>query len=129
MFKKIITPRISETNITRHIGHNAIPVWFEEGYAEILQLFSQDLTNPCLIMVNLNMDFMKEIFLGRDVEVRTGVKKIGTSSFILNQQIYQDKKLCVRGATTFVHFDYGTHKPVPIPLFVRDTLRKHLLRS
>ena len=90
MFKKIITPRISETNITRHIGHTAIPVWLEEGYEEIIRLFSQNFAEPSLITVNLNMDFLHEIFFGKDVEILTSVKKIGTSSFVLHQEVYQD---------------------------------------
>lgn len=126
MFKKIITPRISETNITRHIGHNAIPVWLEEGYAEIIRLFSQNLAAPSLITVNLNMDFLHEIFFGKDVEILTRVKKIGTSSFVLHQEVYQDRKLCVRASTTLVHFDYSTHKPDPIPKTFRDILKEHV---
>jgi len=129
MFKKAITPRISETNMTRHIGHNAIPVWLEEGYADILRLFNPDLSDPGLIMVNLNVDFLKEIFLGKDVEVRTGVKKIGSSSFVLYQEIHQEGRLCVRASTTFVHFDYTTHKPVPIPASAYDMLKAHLTHS
>lgn len=126
MFKKIITPRISETNITRHIGQNAIPVWLEEGYAEIFRLFNQNLAEPSFISVNLNMDFLHEIFFGKDVEMLTSVKKIGTSSFVLHQEIYQDKKLCIRASTTLVHFDYSTHKPDPIPKTVRDILKEHV---
>jgi acyl-CoA thioester hydrolase len=115
--------------MTRHIGHNAIPVWLEEGYAEILQLFNQDLSQPSLIMVNLNMDFMKEIFLGKNVEVLTGVKKIGSSSFVLHSEIHQEGALCVRGSTTFVHFNYVTHKPVSIPPSAIEMLKEHLLPS
>ena len=126
MFKKIITPRISETNITRHIGHTAIPVWLEEGYAEIIRLFSQNLAAPSLITVNMNMDFLHEIFFGKDVEILTSVKKIGTSSFVLHQEVYRDRKLCVRASTTLVHFDYSTHKPAPIPKSVRDILKEHV---
>ena len=126
MFKKIITPRISETNITRHIGQNAIPVWLEEGYAEIFRLFNQNLAELSFISVNLNMDFLHEIFFGKDVEMLTSVKKIGTSSFVLHQEIYQDRKLCVRASTTLVHFDYSTHKPDPIPKTVRDILKEHM---
>ena len=126
MFKKIITPRISETNITRHIGHTVIPVWLEEGYEEIIRLFSQELAEPSLITVNMNMDFLHEIFFGKDVEILTTVKKVGTSSFILHQEVYQDRILCVRASTTLVHFDYSTHKPHPIPKTVRDILKEHV---
>jgi acyl-CoA thioester hydrolase len=90
MLKKTITPRISETNITRHIGHNAIPVWLEEGYLEIFSLFNQNIAEPCLITVNLNMDFLNELFFGKDVEILTRVKKIGTSSLVLHQEVNQN---------------------------------------
>lgn len=129
MFKKTITPRISETNITQHIGHNAIPVWLEEGNAEIFQLFNQNPAEPCLIIVNLNMDFLNELFFGKDVEILTSVKKIGASSFVLNQEVNQNGKRCVRGSTTLVHFDYSTHKPTPIPPHVRRMLRDHIYKD
>ena len=128
MLKKIITPRISETNITGHIGHTVIPVWLEDGYDEIIRLFSQDLAEPSLITVNMNMDFLHEIFFGEDVEIITSVKKIGTSSFILHQEVYQDRILCVRASTTLVHFDYSTHKPDSIPKTARDILKGHVSR-
>jgi acyl-CoA thioester hydrolase len=126
MFKKVITPRVSETNITGHIGHTEIPVWLEEGYEEIIRLFSRNLAEPSLITVNMNIDFLHEIFFGKDVEILTGVKKIGTSSFILHQEIYQDSKLCVRASTTLVHFNYSTHKPDPIPKTFLDILKEHM---
>jgi acyl-CoA thioester hydrolase len=61
------------------------------------------------------------------VEILTGVKKIGTSSFILHQEIYQDSKLCVRASTTLVHFNYSIHKPDPIPKTFLDILKEHML--
>jgi len=127
MLKKIITPRISETNVTGHIGHTVIPVWLEEGYEEIIRLFSRNLAEPSLITVNMNIDFLHEIFFGKDVEILTSVKKVGTSSFILHQDVYQDSMLCVRASTTLVHFDYSTHKPDSIPNTVRDILKEHVL--
>jgi acyl-CoA thioester hydrolase len=126
MFKKIITPRISETNITGHIGHTVIPVWLEEGYEEIILLFSGNLAEPSLITVNMDIDFLHEIFFGKNVEIITSVKNVGTSSFVLHQEVYQDGKLCVRASTTLVHFDYATHKPDPIPKTFRDILKEHL---
>ncbi|MGZ3592228.1 MAG: acyl-CoA thioesterase [Syntrophales bacterium] len=126
MFGKIITPRISETNITGHIGHTVIPVWLEEGYEEIIQLFSRNLAEPSLITVNMNMDFLHEIFFGKDVEILTSVKKIGTSSFVLHQEVYQGGELCVRASTTLVHFNYSTHKPDPIPKNFLRILKEHV---
>lgn len=127
MFRKTISPRISETNAARHIGHNAIPVWLEEGFIEILRLFSDDPTgDPAVAMVNLNIDFLGEIFFGTDVELTTAVKKLGNTSVVLHQEIFQKGKLCVRAAVTFVHFDFQTKKSKKISEDALQRLRQHL---
>jgi acyl-CoA thioester hydrolase len=127
MFTKTISPRISETNAARHIGHNAIPVWLEEGFIEVLKLFVEDpAQDPAVAMVNLNIDFLGEIFFGTDVELTTAVKKIGKSSAVLHQEIFQKGKLCVRAAVTFVHFDFRTKQTKSIPAETVRKLREHL---
>lgn len=128
MFRKTISPRISETNAARHIGHNAIPVWLEEGFIEILRLFSDDPTgDPAVAMVNMNIDFLGEIFFGTDVELTTAVKKLGNTSVVLHQEIFQKGKLCVRAAVTFVHFDFHTKKSKPVSEEALRRLREHLI--
>ncbi len=130
MFKKIIAPRISEINGAGHVGHNIIPVWLEEGYIEIIKLFNPDFQGKTgLFMVNINIDFMHEILLGKDVEIITGVKKIGNSSFVLNQNIFQAGKLCAKGATTFVNSSSVSKKSKAIPLSVVKKLREHILED
>ena len=77
MYRKTISPRISETNAAKHIGHHVIPVWLEEGFADILRLIEQNPTkDPVVAMANMNIDFLNEIFFGTDVEVMTAVKKL-----------------------------------------------------
>jgi len=128
MFRKTITPRISETNAARHIGHNAIPVWLEEGFIEVLRLFDQDPAgDPAVAMANLNVDFLGEIFFGTDVELTTAVQKLGKSSVVLHQEIFQNGKRCIRAAVTFVHFDFRTKKSKPISEAALQRLRGHLL--
>lgn len=128
MFQKTISPRISETNAARHIGHSAIPVWLEEGFVDILRLFDQDpVMNPLAAMANMNIDFLNEVFFGADAEITTSVRKLGKSSMVLYQEIFQLGKLCVRASTTFVHFDFATKKAKPIPAAVLVRLREHLI--
>jgi len=77
MFRKTLTPRISELNGARHIGHCVSRVWLEEGYIEIIRLFNPELnwdTETTLFLVNKNIDYLREMNLGRDVEVVTGIK-------------------------------------------------------
>jgi len=130
MFRKTVTPRISEVNLAKHVGHHVIPIWFEEGFIEILKLFKEDLnSDPCVAMVNQNIDYVNEMYLGTDVEITTAVKKIGKSSFVLQNQIHQGGRLCAEGTVTFIHFDYSVKKAKPIPEDVRAKLEKHLLNE
>jgi len=130
MFKKIISPRISEINGARHIGHHVIPVWLEEGYIEIIKLFNPKLLGgKNLFLVNINIDYLHEITLGIDVEVITGVKKIGTTSLVLDQQIFQAGKLCAKGASTFVNFNHNSQKPATIPPSVLEKLQEHIMED
>lgn len=93
---------------------------------EIEKLLSAGQTaGPGMISANLNVDLLREIVLGNDVDVMTGVEKIGNSSFVLRQQVYQKQKLCARGLTTFIFFDYGERRPKPIPEAVRSLLQAH----
>jgi acyl-CoA thioester hydrolase len=129
MFKKVLTPRISEVNRARHIGYQVIPIWLEEGFIEIInRLFNHDeKAEPLFIVKSIHIDFINEIFFGEDVEVITGVKKIGNTSLVLNQKIYQGGRLCVKGTPTLVYFDFNVKKSRVIPRHVRKKLEKHMI--
>jgi acyl-CoA thioester hydrolase len=131
MYKKVLSPRISEVNGAGHIGHNVIPVWFEEGLIEILKLFDPDLKpkDSMLVMTNINIDYIQQIFLSAVVEIITGVKKIGNSSLVLDQKIYQSGQLCVKGKATYVNFSRESKKSTPIPPLIRQALKEHIIED
>jgi acyl-CoA thioester hydrolase len=132
MFKKTLTPRISELNGARHIGHYVTPVWLEEGYIEIIKLFNPDLnweTETTLFLVNMNIDYLHEMILGKDVEIITGVKKIGKTSLVLNQKIFQAGELCAQGTSTFVNFDHKSQKSTTFPPSVLGKLKEHIMED
>jgi acyl-CoA thioester hydrolase len=132
MFRKTITPRISELNGARHIGHYVIPVWLEEGYIEIIKLFNPDLqweSETALFLVNLNIDYMHELILGRDVEIITGVKKIGKTSLVLDQKIFQAGILCAKAASTFVYLNNNSKKSIAVPGAVLGKLKEHIMEE
>jgi acyl-CoA thioester hydrolase len=132
MFKKTLTPRISELNGARHIGHYVIPVWLEEGYIEILRLFDPEIdwdSETAIFLVNMNIDYKHEMILGKDVEIVTGVKKIGRTSLVLNQKIFQAGVLCAQAASTFVNLNRSSKKVMPISADVREKLREHIMEN
>lgn len=130
MLRRAFTPRIAETNLITHIRQDVIVVWLGESSIEIQKLFSSELkVDRGLIVVNINVDYVNEIVLGKDVEVTTVVKNIGNSSLVLLQNVYQDGRLCAKGLVTYINYNYLTKKSEPIPQEIRLKLDEHLLKE
>ncbi|NLB19144.1 MAG: hypothetical protein GX825_10575 [Syntrophomonadaceae bacterium] len=129
MINKIFTPRMSEVMGGRHIRNDVLAIWSVEGFIEVQKMFNSDVWNSDLIMANLNLDYIREIVWGQNVEVTTEVKNIGNSSFVLVQRYYQDSHLCAQALVTLLHYNYSTHKPEPISQEIRLKLEEHLIKE
>ncbi|RLQ96113.1 acyl-CoA thioesterase [Falsibacillus albus] len=128
MYIKIIEPRVSETDGVGHINNTTIPIWFEAARHEIFKLFTPDLSfrNWRMIILHMDVDFVKQIYFGRNVEVRIWVKAIGTTSLELYEEIHQDHQLCAKGNAVYVNFDVETGKKERISDHIREDLENHL---
>lgn len=131
LIETIITPRVSETDGVGHINNTTIPIWFEAGRNEIFKMFTSDLSFEdwrCIIL-NMNVDYLKQIYYGKDVIIRTYVKKIGNSSFTLYEEMVQDGELCARGMAVYVNFNRKKQATEPIPDEIRQQLEEHLVQK
>ena len=128
MYKKVIEPRVSETDGVGHINNTTIPIWFEAGRNEIFKLFTPDSSfeNWKMIILNMNVDYLKQIYFGKDVEVFTWVNRIGNSSLQLYEEIHQEGRICVKGTATYVNFNFKTQQSETIPQEIRRELEKNL---
>ena len=108
--------RFYETDALKHVSNTVVAGWFETAREDIFKIFTPtlDLDNWPLILASYKIDFLAQIFYGKDIEVKTGVSRIGKSSFDVYQEIWQDNKKCASGITTMVHFDYKTQASCPI---------------
>jgi acyl-CoA thioester hydrolase len=131
VYKKIIEPRVSETDGIGHINNTTIPIWFEAARNEIFKLFTPDnsFENWKMIILNMNVDYVNQIYFGRNVEVYTWIKRIGNSSLQLYEEIHQDGRLCVIGSVTYVNFNLKTQKSEPIPEKIRSELELHFYQE
>ncbi|CAM3449838.1 acyl-CoA thioesterase [Parendozoicomonas haliclonae] len=131
MFVETLAPRFCETDALGHINNTVVPVWFEAGREPIFQLFTPDMdvNNWKLIIARISVDFLAEIHYGtgRDVEIRTGLAKIGNSSMTIRQEVWQEGQCCARGDAVMIHFDHSAKQSRPIPDTIRAELEKHLL--
>lgn len=128
MYTTTIEPRFGDADGMGHITNTALPLWFERARNPIYRIFNPalDLGKWSLVMARLEVEYKGELFYGRDVEVRTFVSRIGTSSFDVSQEARQDGVLRATGRVVLVHVDAAGKKPSALPPAVRRELEKHL---
>lgn len=129
MFHLELEPRFSDTDALGHISNTTLPVWFEQARTPVFRIFHPTLeadTWP-LIIARLEIDLMAQSYWHIPVKIKTGIGKIGNSSFHVVQEAWQGHKQIARGVAVLIHFDYETEKALPIPDDVRTKLAEHLL--
>lgn len=121
-----ITPQLSDIDSFQHVNYRVVHRWFEEGRLPIYKLFVPDLNleRLRLVMVRLEVDYLAEMFLGAEVEIRTSISKIGNTSFHITQEAYQNVKCCARGIVVLVHFDRETKESLPLTPEFRELLKQ-----
>ena len=120
-----IVPRVSETDGVGHINNVFVPIWFEAGRREIFRIFSPnlDFVNWKLALVKVTVEYVDQLYLADNVEIRTGIEKIGTSSFTIKEEIYQTDRLCARGEAIYVNYNFKEQKSEAISYEVREKLQ------
>lgn len=129
MFETVITPRVNETDGAGHINNTVVPIWFEAGRLQIFRLLTPDLSFASwkVALVNINIDYLNQMYLGKDCFIETWIERIGTKSFTVGEQVRQNEKLCARGLATYVYYNYSKETSELIPDFIRSELEKHLI--
>ena len=127
MIVTYITPRVSETDGVGHINNVFVPIWFEAGRRDIFRIFSPklDFKNWRLALVKVEVEYVDQIYLANDVEIRTGIEKIGNSSFTIKEELHQKDRLCAKGKSIYVNYNFSTEKSESIPETTRKKLEKY----
>ncbi|WP_018691606.1 acyl-CoA thioesterase [Algicola sagamiensis] len=128
MFQEIIKPRFVETDALGHINNTVLPVWFEAARTPIFQILRPDLALEKwnMIVARIDVDFHGELHYGDDVELRTYIKRIGSSSFDVFQEAWQGGEKRASGTTVMVHFDHQNKCSVPLSDEHKATMQAHL---
>ena len=127
MFELTVTPRFYETDAFGHVNNTVVTGWFETGRTPLFQLLvgGSDPASLPLILARVELDFVGQIYYGSDVLLRTGIEKIGNSSFVVAQQAWQSGKLVARGKAVQVYFEHDKQASAPIPEAFRQVLAEH----
>ena len=120
-----IVPRVSETDGVGHINNVFVPIWFEAGRREIFRMFSPnlDFVNWKLALVKVTVEYVDQLYLAENVEIRTGIEKIGNSSFTIKEEIHQTDRLCAKGEAIYVNYNFNEKKSETISNKIRDKLQ------
>lgn len=123
MLEETYKVRFCETDALQHVSNTALVVWFESAREPIFRMFTPglDVNNWPLILASYKVDFLKQIYLG-DVTIKTGISRVGGSSFDVFQEVWQNGERAGKGLTTLVHFDYEAQKARAIPDDIRTQL-------
>ena len=101
-------PRVSETDGVGHINNVFVPIWFAAGRREIFRIFSPnlDFVNWKLALVKVTVEYVDQLYLAEEVEIRTGIEKIGNSSLTIREEIHQTNRLCAKGEAIYVNYNF-----------------------
>ena len=123
MLEEIYKVRFCETDALQHVSNTTLVVWFESAREPIFKIFnpSMNVNKWPLILASYKVDFLKQIYLG-EVTIKTGISRIGGSSFDVFQEVWQNGERAAKGLTTMVNFNYETQKSQAIPEDVRVQL-------
>ena len=127
MYTEDIKVRFYETDALGHVNNTVIPAWFETGRLPVFELFTEQ-GNPyeiSLIVANLNVDFVRPVYFGHTVTLKTYISRIGNSSFDVGSEVWQQGELCAKGTTILVNYDYKNERSVAIAQSIRDKLVGH----
>jgi acyl-CoA thioester hydrolase len=130
MFTTTVTPRFGDIDKLGHINNVVLAGWFELARNPLFRIFDPnfDLTRETwpLIMAHTEYDFVAQLFFQYDVELRTCVERIGTKSFTVYHEAWQEGRLCAKGKAVIVHFDFLNNKSTPLPEEKKKLLAEHL---
>ncbi|MAD90217.1 MAG: thioesterase [Pseudoalteromonas sp.] len=129
MLSEKLMPRFSETDVLGHINNTALPVWFEAARVPIFKIFTPDLDPKQwkLIVAKVEVTFKGELFYGQEVEVKTAIERIGSSSFVILQQAWQHGECCAEGKTVMVRYNFANKSSQPLSEEEKQQLTAFLL--
>jgi acyl-CoA thioester hydrolase len=127
MFSEVITTRFSDTDALGHINNTMVPIWFEGARDPVFKWFMPelDLTHWQLILAKIDVSFHAQIYYGKKIELRTYIGRIGSSSFDVYQELWQNEVKCASGTAVMVHFCYEKQTSSKIPDQVSVEMKKH----
>lgn len=121
--------RYADTDRQGHVNNAHFATFLETGRVEVLYHPQWPILaeGASFVIASLKLDFGREINWPGQVDIGTGVAKIGNSSITLFQQLFQGGHSVARAETVIVQVDNLTRRGTPLTDPARQTLVQWLL--
>lgn len=123
--------RYADTDRQGHVNNAVFSTFLESGRVEILynrdlQILSED---SSFVIASLRLDFIKELEWPGEVETGTGVLRIGNSSVVFYQQLFQNGLCAAKAETVIVQVKNDKSGSRPLSQQARDILGKWVMNK
>jgi acyl-CoA thioester hydrolase len=119
-----VTLRYSDQDPMGHINNVVYGAYFAEGRnAYVGQLVKRVApANIDFVLAGVKIDYRKEMHYPGQVEVGSGVLRIGNKSLTLRHELFKDGESVATAESVLVFIDTSTGASVPVPEEVRQVL-------
>jgi acyl-CoA thioester hydrolase len=117
--------RYGDTDRQGHVNNAVFATYFETGRVEMLyQPSHQFLSNDCsFVVAKSTIELIAEIHWPGQVDVGTGIVRIGNSSLVIAANLYQQGQLVATSETIVVQVSNITKTSTPISEEVKQKLK------
>jgi acyl-CoA thioester hydrolase len=121
--------RYADTDRQGHVNNSVFSTFLETGRVEILynEKFPILIPAASFVIASLKLDFLKEIHWPGQVDIGTGILKVGKSSITIYQKLFQNDVCVAQAETVTVQVDQMTGKALPLSENALKNLNQLLL--
>lgn len=121
--------RYADTDRQGHVNNAVFATFLETGRVSFLYNKELPVLSPgaSFVIAALQLNFRRELHWPGQVDIGTGILKLGNSSLKLLQHLYQDGQCAAEAETVIVQVDDNTGASTPLTDETREILRRWLL--
>ena len=123
--------RYVDTDRQGHVNNSVFSSFLETGRVEILYNADLPILSEGLsfVVVSLKLEFFQEITWPGQVDIGTGIVKVGSSSITIYQGLFQKGNCVAQAETIIVQVDNDSRRSSPLSDSARQALAHWLIRE
>lgn len=121
------TVRYNDIDTVGHVNNIAFVNYIETGRVNLLYTgeVKSYIPNANFVVVQLNINFRGEMIWPGEVDIGSGIVKVGRTSIGMTQALFQGGKCTAIADSALVLMDKSSRKPIPVPEDVVKVFEKH----